>query len=159
MMSIWTPIVEKTHEALLETGITNIKFDSFKNDDTYVKAKTGTPGVFLAFARRSDDVWIELEIKPRTRQGNKIPQKELYDSLKNHRNFIEKNCGFKITWDEEDRVAGYRRADGGDFRIKSYIPSSSGSVTAYADELASRMVKFIQTLQALSKNEDDKNEH
>ena len=153
MISIWTSIIDKTHRALSENGVNGIEFKSIKNDDSYVKANAGVPCTNWVFASRADTVWVELEIKPRTSKGQRVPQQDLYDTLKQHRSQVEEKCGFEITWDEEDRVSGLRKADGGDFRIKSYIRPSNGSIEICADELVSRMVKFILAFTASSGND------
>lgn len=138
MISDWLKITEKTTNMLLEKGI-SIEFNDPAKDDRYVKSKPTVPGIFWTFAKTKDDLWVELEIKPK--KGS--PQKDLYESLKKRQSFLHKECGCHFIWDEADRRGTNKNSARNIFRIKSYISSYRGSVRAIEKECIDRMVKFI----------------
>ncbi len=148
MVSVWTSIVNKTCKELSDKGF-EIEFKKPNATDTHVKTNTGLPCTNWAFCRSSDRLWVELEILPRTRQKQRVPQEDLYRKIKNHSTKIEKKFGHNISWDEEDRYDTARLSDRRVFRIKSYIESVNGSVAPYEKECVERMVNFILVFRSI----------
>jgi len=136
MLSAWSTIAEKTNERLQEKNL-KIVFNQFKNDDSYVKAKANFPRSYWAFAHNTDSLWIELELKPKTKNHEPLPQDTLYEKIVQHKAEIEIKLGFKISCS----------IGGNDRRIKSYITSHSGQIAPYIEACVNKMVMFIDILQ------------
>jgi hypothetical protein len=68
---------------------------------------------------------VELELKPRSINGTKYSQNELYSFLKENYRNSNKQHKCKITWNEEDIESSPRNTEGGDIRIKIYLKDSN----------------------------------
>ena len=149
MVSVWSSIAKKTCKELSDKGV-ELQFTQSNEKDTYVKAKAGPSRMNWGFAisNSSDRLWVELEILPRTRQGQSAPQKEVYQQIKNKSKEIETKFGHNITWDEEDRFGVAMKVDRSVFRIKSYIDSFKGSVASCEKECVDRTVSFILAIRS-----------
>lgn len=138
----WSKFINAAHSELKKAGFSAIYFDEFKNDGSYAKAKTGRTATKWVFAEDLSRRWVELELKPRTSKGDRHSQRELYTAIKKaaHMKGLD---SLNITWDEEDRNAGYRRIDGKDIRIKIYLNNLDDN------QWISTMVQFIKNFQPI----------
>jgi len=136
MFSIWDSITSETEIKLSDAGIA-ISFNKPKNDDSHVKAKTGVPNCYWAFAKTESELWVELELKPQTKSGQKVPQLSLFTRVKGKKAVIEKELGASIELS----------TGGNDCRIKSYIRKESGIGRINKDECISKMVSFVTVLK------------
>lgn len=132
MPSQWDKVILKTMEQLRAKNL-SVTFNRPKNDDSHVKAKAPTPCSYWAFARTADKLWVELELKPQTRNGLKVPQDETYKRIVANKAEIEKSLGAPI-----DSTPG-----GNDRRIKSFISEVSGNPSGQAQACSERMAGFI----------------
>jgi len=144
----WGELIEKTHIKLNKSGFTEIKFNTFKDDASYSKAKTGVTSTYWAFAKDSQRTWVELEIKPRTSDGVKTSQTKLYNFIKSEYDKTTSKI-YKITWNDTDLISSPRRLTGQDIRIKIYLDSSAGSYLKDKDKWIDTMVKFIKILNPI----------
>ena len=138
----WRNFISAAHSELKKAGFSEICFDEFKNDGSYAKAKTGRTATKWVFAEDLSRRWVELELKSRLSNGNRHSQRELYNSIKKTAHMRGLHS-LNITWDEEDRNAGYRRIDGKDIRIKIYLKNMDDS------QWISTMVLFIKNFQPI----------
>lgn len=115
----WEQFIAKAHQRLKENQI-NYDFSISNDKGTYVKAKTGAPASYYAFAQDNERTWVELELKSRTSNKKSYAQTEFYSFLKkNYKK--ETDTNFEITWDPEDRNSSPRHSVSKVFRIKIYI--------------------------------------
>lgn len=122
LRSDWIKLVGMAHEVLAGQNIP-LRFETFKNDGSYGKAKAGLPGVYFAFCRDAKRVWVELELKARKINGETVSQGGLYAFLKNHAKPASHTPPLRITWNEDDLKSSSRREEGSDMRIKIYLNS------------------------------------
>ena len=135
MFSIWDSITTETQIKLSDAEI-SISFNKPKNDDSHVKAKTGVPNCYWVFAKTKLELWVELELKPQTKKGQKVPQHSLFSRIKGKKTEIEKKLDAAIELS----------TGGNDCRIKSYIRRERGIGQINKNECISRMVSFITVL-------------
>jgi len=135
MFSIWDSITTETQTKLSDAGI-SISFNKPKNDDSHVKAKTGVPNCYWAFAKTESELWVELELKPKIKKGQKVPQHSLFSRIKEKKAAIEKELDASIELS----------TGGNDCRIKSYIRKERGIGRINKNECISRMIPFITVL-------------
>ena len=144
MLSVWNSVAKRTESILLEEGIT-LKFspkDKTKADHCY-QCNVGNQ-IYFAFAKTNDDLWIELKLKP----ISKIPQKELYEKLKENKADLHKKCGFSFIWDEADRKRSNKDSERGTYRILVYVKSYGGSLSpSVKDQCVEMMVEFIKAFR------------
>ena len=150
----WQKLVDYTHSELMKKGYPDIKFNTFKDNGSYGKAKTGIPSVHWVFALNNREVWIELEIKAKNGQ----PQESVYNQIHAKSVEIEKKLGYKIRWNKEDLIISSRRETGGDYRIKTVMPFSLDDVRSRKsntiESWAERMVLFIQVFSPFLPGKD-----
>lgn len=135
MSSQWSVIAQKATKKLQSF---EVDFNQFKNDDSYVKAKAAGARRYWAFAHNAEEIWVELELKPRTQNKKKpVPQDDLYDNIVQNQEKIEVKLGAEISCS----------LGGNDRRIKSFINNVSGQVKLHEDVCVNRMVAFVMSLQ------------
>jgi hypothetical protein len=144
----WKDFIQLAHQNMSDQDIT-LEFTEFKNNGSYAKAKAGLPGVFFGFSEDSDRTWVELELKPRTVGGSKVPQDELYAFLKQRSIREPVPTPYKITWNEEDLRTSPRKESGKSKRIKIYLlnPKREEWINAMA-VLAQRFIPLLNEYKA-----------
>jgi hypothetical protein len=135
MSKTWFSVAVNSTSELQKQGY-DLAFTQAKNDDSYVKAKASVPCAYWAFAKTSSNLWVELELKPRTVKDKRIPQDGIYDKIIADKNKIEEMLGGEIVCS----------LGGNDRRIKSYLSHVSGQVKPYEGQCVARMVAFVKTL-------------
>ena len=147
-VSFWEKLRELTNQKLMKKDLNFFFVNPPKHDGSYLKTNGQRKYTNLAYAVKSSEVWIELELKP----IKKEKQQDLYNHLLSNKQNIEKGLGETLRWDDEDiKISKMRRATGKDFRIKlisnfdlDEIPDNEESVTkAWSDD----MIRFICELR------------
>lgn len=116
----WDEIIKNVHHQLSRMGMDRVQFTVFKNDGSYAKAKSGVPSVYWAFAKDRNRAWVELELKSRTKSGERYRQAGLYEYIQmNYKKLKDEKI--KIIWDEDDRIHNLRQENSLDIRIKIYL--------------------------------------
>jgi len=142
----WEENINQTHKKLKKIGYNKIIFDKFKDDDSYVKAHAGLPGVYWVFAKDSERIWIELELRSRVSGGERYSQNTLYNCIQK-RYSNSKNKIDNITWDEEDRQLYRRKSGSKPIRIKIYLHDRIG--VSLIQECSKAMVEFIKVFKPI----------
>lgn len=133
MYSIWSKVTEEPEKKLELLG-KPISFNPPKNDDSYVKAKTGFGYSSWTFAKTQGAVWLELELKP----IKKVPQEELCNFIKSKKSEIKEKHGLILDF-----------SDGGnDRRIKAFI-ENRGMSKFNKEECIEKMVSLVTVLQPI----------
>lgn len=116
----WEEFIETAHWKLREQKL-DLKFRTVKPDGSYAKASTVLPAVYFAFAQDFARKWVELEIKPRTINGERKPQLELYSFLKENLRGRKLSLSHRLTWGDEDSTSSPKENSCDDLKIKVYL--------------------------------------
>jgi hypothetical protein len=139
----WEEFIEIAHGKLRQENI-DLRFRTVKYDGSAAKASTVLPAVYFAFAQDCTRKWVELELKPRTVNGERKPQRELYAFLKANLRGRIPVLQHRLAWDEEEPTISLERVTGDDMRIKVYLDESDEHQWIEAMVLlASRALPFL----------------
>jgi len=139
----WEEFIETAHGKLREKRI-DLRFNTVKVDGSVARATTVLPAVYFAFAQDCSRKWVELELRPRTVNGQRKPQRELYAFLKANLPDRLPALQHRLAWDDEQGNAAKERTSGEDMRIKVYLDESDEHQWIEAMvRLASRTLPFL----------------
>lgn len=146
----WEDFIETAHGKLREEQI-DLRFRTVKFDGSAARAATVLPAVYFAFAQDCVRKWVELELKPRTVDGQRKPQRELYSYLKANLLGRLPALQHRLAWDDEKGDAAMERTCSEDMRIKVYLDDSDEHQWIEAMvSLASRTLPFLDSFAASS---------
>jgi hypothetical protein len=139
----WEEFIETAHGKLREESI-DLRFNTVKVDGSAARATTVLPAVYFAFAQDCARKWVELELRPRTVNGRRQPQRELYAYLRANLLGRMPALHHRLAWDDEKGNAAAERTSGEDMRIKVYLDESDEHQWIEAMvRLASRTLPFL----------------
>ena len=139
----WEEFIETAHGKLREESI-DLRFNTVKIDGSAARATTVLPAVYFAFAQDCARKWVELELRPRTVNGQRQPQRELYAYLRMNLPGRLPALPHRLTWDDEQGSASADPASSEDMRIKVYLDESDEHQWIEAMvRLASRALPFL----------------
>lgn len=139
----WEEFIETAHGKLREERI-DLRFNTVKFDGSAARATTVLPAVYFAFAQDCARKWVELELKPRTVDGHRQPQRELYAYLKANLFGRLPASPNRLAWDDEKGGVAIEPASGEDMRIKVYLDETDERQWIEAMvRLASRTLPFL----------------
>ncbi|KGO33740.1 hypothetical protein JT06_12340 [Desulfobulbus sp. Tol-SR] len=145
----WEEFIESAHGKLRAENI-DLRFRTVKGDGSAARASTVLPAVYFAFAQDWGRKWVELELRPRTVDGERRPQKELYSFLQaNLRGRL--SLPHRLTWIDEGGPASVEQAPGDEMRIKVYLDDFDEHRWIEAMvRLARRTLPFLDRFDSLS---------
>ena len=143
----WEEFIEAAHGKLREERI-DLRFNTVKVDGSAARATTVLPAVYFAFAQDCARKWVELELRPRTVNGQRQPQRELYAYLRANLLGRLPALPHRLAWDDEQDVAATDPASE-DMRIKVNLDESDEHQWIEAMvRLASRALPFLDRFAA-----------
>lgn len=145
----WEEFIENAHWKMREQKI-DLRFTTVKCDGSSARASTVLPSVYFAFAQDYRRKWVELAIKPRTINGERKPQRELYSFLKtNLLGRMPELCN-QLLWDEGLSAVSVKKTTTEDLRIKvSLDESDEGKWIEAMVRLAAHCLPFLNRFQSL----------
>ncbi len=146
----WEDFLETAHWKMREQQI-DLRFRTVKFDGSSAKASTVLPAVYFAFTQDCARKWVELELKTRTVNGERKPQRELYTFLKTNLLGRKPALYHRLTWDNDDTAASAQSASVDNLRIKVYLNDLDESQWIDAMvRLATHLLPFLNRFQSLS---------
>lgn len=119
----WEEFIETAHGKLRAENI-DLRFRTVKNDGSAARASTVLPAVYFTFAQDWGRKWVELELRPRTVDGERRPQRELYSFLKANLRGRLSTLPHRLTWIGGECPVAAEHAPGDEMRIKVYLDES-----------------------------------
>jgi len=142
----WEEFIETAHGKLRAENI-DLRFNTVKFDGSAARASTVLPAVYFTFGRDWGRKWVELELRPRTVDGERRPQKELYSFLKANLRGRIPVFQHRLAWDGET-AASMACGAGDGMRIKVYLDQSDEHQLIDAMVvLARRILPFLNQFQ------------
>lgn len=144
----WEEFIETAHGKLREERI-DLRFNTVKVDGSAARATTVLPAVYFAFAQDCARKWVELELRPRTVNGRRLPQRELYAYLRANLLGRLPALPHMLAWADGQDQAVQAHDSGQDMRIKVYLDESDEHQWIEAMvRLASRTLPFLDRFAA-----------
>jgi hypothetical protein len=139
----WEEFIETAHGKLREERI-DLRFNTVKVDGSVARATTVLPAVYFAFAQDCARKWVELELRPRTVNGRRQPQRELYAYLRANLLGRLPALSHRLAWGDDQGGAAAEGSPGEDMRIKVYLDETDEHQWIEAMvRLASRTLPFL----------------